>query len=148
MRHNIDGRKFNMDGSQRKAMYRNMADSLIRYGRILTTSERAKEVRKLAERLISLAKKGDLHAKRKALSILRTKDAFVKLFGEYAERFKSRNGGYTRIIKAGLRHGDSAQLAYIEYLADGTEKKAAKKRRRRRSKKSGAGQEAAQDSAE
>ena len=132
MRHRKSGRKLNMSSSHRKAMYRNLVDSLITNGRIQTTLARAKELRVLAEKLVTMAKDGSLHSKRKALSILRTKDAFVKLFAEYGERFKERNGGYTRIIKSEVRHGDNAQMAYIEYLEDKADAKAATKKRRRR----------------
>lgn len=136
MRHRKSGRKFGVSSSHRKAMLRNMADSLIQFGRIETTVERAKELRKLAERLITLAKTGTLASKRRALKYLRTKGAFVKLFGDYADRFKDRNGGYTRIVRTKLRTGDNAQLAIIEYLAaDESASKGDKKKRRRRSSK-------------
>lgn len=135
MRHRKSGRAFNMSSSHRKAMFRNLVDSLITHGRIETTVMRAKEVRKFADRMITLAKAGSLSAKRRALRFLRTKEAFVKLFGEYAEKFKERNGGYTRIIRTRLRSGDNAQLAYIEYVMDEKEVKTTKKKRRRSTKK-------------
>lgn len=119
----------------RKAMLRNISDSLIMRGRIKTTVTRAKEIRKIAEGLVTLAKEGTLHARREALSWLRTKEAFVRLFGEYATTFKDRNGGYTRITKCGYRVGDNAPMAYIEFLIDGdasTKSDAPKKRKRRR----------------
>jgi large subunit ribosomal protein L17 len=136
MRHNKSGRKLSLESAERKALFRNMTDSLISKGRIKTTLTRAKEIRKFAEKLVTLAKKGGLSEKRRALEWLRTKEAFQILFGDYAERFKDRNGGYTRITKAGYRVGDNAPLAYIEFLSndeEGTEKKAAPKRKRRRS---------------
>lgn len=136
MRHNKSGRKLSLESAERKALFRNMTDSLISKGRIKTTLARAKEIRKFAEKLVTLAKKGGLSEKRKALEWLRTKDAFQRLFGEYAERYKDRTGGYTRITKAGYRVGDNAPLAYIEFLsndAEGAEKKTAPKRKRRRS---------------
>jgi len=138
MRHNKSGRKLSMESDVRKAMLRNMTDSLIVHGRIKTTVTRAKELRKFAERMVTLAKKGTLASKRKALTWLRTKDAFIRLFGEYAETFKTRPGGYTRITKCGYRVGDNAPMAYIEYLtadgsAAGTTKKEGPKRKRRRS---------------
>jgi len=135
MRHRKSGRKFGMSSSHRKAMLRNLLDSLIVHSRIETTVTRAKELRIFAERMISLAKNGSLAAKRRALRFIRTKGAFVRLFSEYAEKFKDRNGGYTRIIKTRLRSGDNAQLAYIEYILDDTKTtKPAKKRRRSRKK--------------
>lgn len=136
MRHRKSGRKFGMSSSHRKAMLRNLLDSLIVNARIETTVTRAKELRILAERMITLAKAGSLASKRRALRFIRTKDAFVRLFGEYAEKFKERNGGYTRIIKTRLRSGDNAQLAYIEYILDDIETKKATKKRRRARKKS------------
>ena len=116
-------------------MLRNLVDSLIVNNRIETTVSKAKELRILADRMITLGKDGSLSAKRRALKFLRTKDAFIKLFSEYSEKFKDRNGGYTRIIKTRLRHGDNAQLAYIEYVEEAVTAKITKKKRRR-SKKS------------
>jgi large subunit ribosomal protein L17 len=134
MRHNKSGRKLSLESAERKALFRNMTDSLISKGRIKTTLTRAKEIRKFAEKLVTLAKKGGLSEKRKALEWLRTKDAFQRLFGEYAERYKDRTGGYTRITKAGYRAGDNAPLAYIEFLSneDGAEKKTTTSKRKRR----------------
>jgi len=137
MRHGNSGRKFSLEPDVRKAMLRNISDSLIVNGKIKTTVTRAKEIRKIAEGLVTLAKKNTLHARREALSWLRTKEAFTRLFGEYAETFKTRNGGYTRITKCGVRVGDNAPMAYIEFLIDGTAvaatKKEGPKRKRRRS---------------
>jgi large subunit ribosomal protein L17 len=136
MRHGKSGRKFSLESSERMAFFRNITDSLIVTGKIKTTVTRAKEIRKFAERMVTLAKEGTLASKRRALSFLRTKEAFVRLFGEYAERYKDRNGGYTRITKAGYRVGDNAPMAYLEFITSGdtgTEKKAAPKRKRRRS---------------
>lgn len=136
MRHGNSGRKFSLEPDVRKAMLRNISDSLVMNGRIKTTVTRAKEIRKIAEGLVTLAKKNTLHARREALSWLRTKEAFTRLFGEYAETFKTRNGGYTRITKCGVRAGDNAPMAYIEFLIDGTAaatKKEGPKRKRRRS---------------
>ena len=136
MRHGKSGRKFSLESSERMAFFRNITDSLIVTGKIKTTVTRAKEIRKFAERMVTLAKEGTLASKRRALSFLRTKEAFTMLFGEYAERYKGRNGGYTRITKAGYRVGDNAPMAYLEFITSGdtgTEKKAAPKRKRRRS---------------
>ncbi|MEI6079170.1 MAG: 50S ribosomal protein L17 [bacterium] len=147
MRHGKSGRKLSLEASERKALFRNMTDSLVVKGKIKTTVTRAKEIRKFAENMVTLAKEGTLAAKRQALAFLRTKEAFVKLFGEYAETYKDRNGGYTRITKAGYRVGDNAPMAYLEFITgeETTTKKAAPKRKRRRStKKAGAeGKEAA-----
>jgi large subunit ribosomal protein L17 len=135
MNHNKNSRKLGMSGNVRKAVFRNMADSLIVSGKIKTTLHKAKEIRKLAERLVTLAKAGTLSSKRKALTILRTKEAFKKLFSEYADKFKERNGGYTRIIKTESRVGDNAKMAFIEYLGneESSSKTTKKKRKRRRS---------------
>jgi large subunit ribosomal protein L17 len=136
MRHGKSGRKFSLESAERMAFFRNITDSLIVSGKIKTTVTRAKEIRKFAERMVTLAKDGTLASKRRALSFLRTKEAFVRLFGEYAERYKDRNGGYTRITKAGYRVGDNAPMAYLEFITSGdtgTEKKDAPKRKRRRS---------------
>ncbi|MEI6093076.1 MAG: 50S ribosomal protein L17 [bacterium] len=135
MRHGKSGRKLSLEASERKAFFRNITDSLITKGKIKTTVTRAKEVRKFAENMITLAKEGTLASKREAISFLRTKESFVKLFGEYAERYKDRNGGYTRITKAGYRAGDNAPMAYLEFITseEPTTKKTATKRKRRRS---------------
>ena len=142
MRHGKSGRKFSLEASERKAFFRNITDSLIVKGKIKTTVTRAKEIRKFAEQLVTMAKEGTLASKRRALAFLRTKEAFVKLFGEYALAFKDRNGGYTRITKAGYRAGDNAPMAYLEFIVAGEEptaKKAAPKRKRRRSTKNADG---------
>ena len=136
MRHGKSGRKFSLESAERKALFRNMTDSLIANGRIRTTVTRAKEIRKFAERMVTLGKEGTLASQRKALEWLRTKEAFVKLFGEYAERFKTRQGGYTRITKDGYRAGDNAPMAYLEFLTEegsAATKKETPKRKRRRS---------------
>ena len=144
MRHNKSGRKFSVTPDVRKALLRNITDSLVAKGRIKTTVTRAKEVRKIADKLVTLAKKDTLSAREKLWNIT-TKDAFKRLFGEYAETFKTRNGGYTRITKAGYRAGDNAPMAYLEYIlgADDTAKKTAPKRKRRRSTKKATTEETA-----
>jgi large subunit ribosomal protein L17 len=111
-------------------MFRNMATSLLDKSRIETTEIKAKELRHYVERMITLGKRGDLHARRQALAFLRSKDVVAKVFGEYAERFKDRPGGYTRIMKLGTRAGDNARMAIIELLGReaAKEKEAAKKR--------------------
>jgi len=148
MRHGNTGRKFGRESDHRQAMLRNLADALLQSGRIFTTLAKAKEIRKIAERLITLGKKGTLPAKRNALNILRTKEAFVKLFGEYAERFKDRNGGYTRVIKSATnRNGDNAPMAYIEYVTNEETKKVAGPKRRRRGRSKAEGKVTAEEAA-
>ncbi len=116
MRHNKSGRKLGRNSSHRKAMLRNMATSLIDLEKITTTDARAKELRKVVEKLITLGKRGDLHARRQAIKVLRTKDSVAKLFDVLGPRFQERPGGYTRIIKMGLRAGDNAALSQIEFV--------------------------------
>ncbi len=118
MRHQISGRKLGMDTAERMAMFRNMAASLIKYGRIKTTLDRAKELRGFAERLVTLGKKNTLHAKRQAFDFLRQRDVVKRLFEEVAPAFNGRQGGYTRIFRLGVRAGDAAKVAVIEYLSE------------------------------
>src|SRR5262245_51279666 len=101
MRHENAGRKLGRDSSHRSAMYRNMAESLIRFGRIQTTLQKAKELRRLADKLVTMGKTGTLASRRRAASILRTPETLDRLFGELASHFKDRPGGYTRIIRVG-----------------------------------------------
>ena len=124
MRHRKSGRKFNKNSSHRSAMFRNMVTSLFKYDRIKTTDQKAKELRKLADHVVTLAKRGDLHARRQALSIVREKAVVYKLFDEADERFGTIMGGYTRIIKIGMRHGDSAAISLIELVSADKAKKA------------------------
>jgi large subunit ribosomal protein L17 len=98
------------------AMFRNMATSLFEHERIVTTSQKAKELRPIAEKMITLAKRGDLHARRQALSFIRSKAVVDKLFSEIKDKFEDRKGGYTRIIKTGVRRGDNASMAIIELV--------------------------------
>ena len=116
MRHRKSGVKLNRTTSHRQAMFRNMVTSLLKHDKIKTTEPKAKELRRWADHLITLAKRGDLHARRQALSIVREKDVVHKLFEEASERFGSRNGGYTRVVKIGRRPGDAAPLTIIELL--------------------------------
>ncbi|OGP83416.1 MAG: 50S ribosomal protein L17 [Deltaproteobacteria bacterium RBG_16_54_11] len=116
MRHRQAGRKLNRTTSHRLMMLRNMVTSLFEHERIETTEAKAKEVRSLAERLITLGKKGDLHARRQALRIINSKKVAHKLFTEITPRFAGRNGGYTHILKTRNRPGDAAALAIIELL--------------------------------
>ena len=116
MRHAKSGRKFNRTASHRKAMFANMAVALIKHEQIKTTLPKAKDLRGVVDRLITLGKRGDLHARRQALSVLRDSTIAAKLFEELAERYKDRPGGYTRVIKAGFRYGDTAPMALIELV--------------------------------
>lgn len=118
MRHLKAGRQLGRDASHRKAMFRNMAVSLVNQENITTTDAKAKELRRFAEKLITLGKKGSLHARRRARTMVNDKDALNKLFTVLAERYKERPGGYTRIIKQGYRPGDSAPLSVIQLVQD------------------------------
>ncbi len=118
MRHRRRTRKLGMKTAHREAMFRNMVTSLFEHGRIMTTVPRAKELRRRADRLVTLAKRGDLHAVRQALSVIRSKDVVAKLFDEIAERFMDRSGGYVRIVKVGPRRGDGAMMAVVELAFD------------------------------
>jgi len=129
MRHRKTGRKLNINSSHRKAMFRNMVTSLFKYDRIRTTDTKAKELRILADHLVTLAKRGDLHARRQALAIVREKNVVYKLFDEAGERFGSVSGGYTRIVKIGRRPGDAALMSLIELVTpSGSKKKTDKKK--------------------
>lgn len=116
MRHGMAQRKLNRKSQHRKAMFSNMAISLIKHEQIVTTLPKAKEMRRVADRLITLGKRGNLHARRQASITVRDNTQLQKLFGELAERYKNRNGGYTRVLKAGFRYGDMAPLAVIELV--------------------------------
>ena len=116
MRHGLSGRKLNITSSHRAAMFRNMATSLLKHEQITTTLPKAKELRPYVERLITLGKRGGLHARRQALSQIRDEAVVAKLFGEIAERYMARPGGYCRVLKAGMRYGDAADMAVIELV--------------------------------
>ena len=116
MRHGFALRKLNRTHSHRKAMFANMAGALIRHEQITTTLPKAKELKSVVDRLVTLGKKGGLANRRIAASQLKENDVVVKLFDTLAERYKARNGGYTRVLKAGFRHGDNAPLAVIELV--------------------------------
>ncbi len=116
MRHRKGGRKLGRTSAHRKAMLRNMVTSLLDVERIETTDAKAKEVRRLAERMITLGKRGNLHARRQALSVIRSRGVTAKVFDELATRFKDRPGGYTRIMKLGNRTGDAAPVSIIELV--------------------------------
>ena len=116
MRHGLSGRKLNITSSHRAAMFRNMATSLLKHEQITTTLPKAKELRPYVERMITLGKRGGLHARRQALSQIRDEAVVAKLFGEIAERYTARPGGYCRVLKAGMRYGDAADMAVIELV--------------------------------
>jgi large subunit ribosomal protein L17 len=118
MRHNKSGRKLGRNSGHRNAMMRNMVTSLIEHGRITTTDSRAKELRKLVDRMITLGKRGDLHARRQVSQVIRTRQVVAKLFDQIGPRFKDRPGGYTRIIKLGSRLGDNAPQSIIELVEE------------------------------
>lgn len=116
MRHGVGGRKLNRTGTHRRAMFQNMAASLLKHEQIKTTLPKAKDLRPIVEKLITLGKRGDLHARRLAYAQLRDEAVTAKLFGALAERYKERQGGYVRILKAGFRYGDKAAMAVIELV--------------------------------
>lgn len=116
MRHGVAGRKLGVTTSHRFAMFRNMANALIKHEQITTTLPKAKELRPVAEKLITLGKRGGLHARRQAYAELRDDVMVAKLFTTLAERYKARPGGYCRVLKAGIRYGDAADMAVIELV--------------------------------
>ena len=116
MKHNIKNKKLNKTSSHRKAMFMNMSNALIKHEQITTTLAKAKELKRFVEKIVTLGKKGDLLSRRKSISILQDKKMSKKVFEVFAERYKSRSGGYTRIIKLGNRFGDNAPTAVIELV--------------------------------
>ena len=118
MRHRRAGKKLGRDASHRKALYSNLAGALIEHGRITTTEAKAKAVKPFAEQMITLGKRGDLHARRLALAELRSQDVVHQLFADVAPRFAKRPGGYTRIVKLGPRKGDAAPMALVELIGE------------------------------
>ena len=116
MRHQKAGNRLGRDSSHRKALLRNMVTSLFRHEQLETTDAKAKQLRSVAEKMITLAKRGDLHARRQALSFIYSKKITDKVFGELAERYAERQGGYTRIIKLGNRLGDGAPIVQLELV--------------------------------
>lgn len=123
MRHRRLTRKLGMKTAHRGAVLRNLVTSLIEHGRISTTLPKAKEAKRLAEKMITLAKSGTLHARRQALAFIKTKEAANKLFGEIAQTFADKNGGYCRILKTTFRQGDGATMSILELATDSLEKK-------------------------
>ncbi len=116
MKHNISNRKLNRTSSHRKALLMNLSNALIKHEQITTTLIKAKELRPFVEKIVTLGKKGDLESRRKAIAILQDKKMTTKIFDTFADRYKERNGGYTRIVKIGNRYGDNAPTAIIEFV--------------------------------
>jgi large subunit ribosomal protein L17 len=116
MRHQRSGKKLGRDSAHRRALYANLAGALIEHGRIQTTEAKAKAVKPLAEKMITLGRRGDLAARRQAIAYLRSKDVVHKLFSDVAPRFADRPGGYARIVKLGPRQGDAAEMVYLELV--------------------------------
>ena len=123
MRHRLRGRKFGRTSSHRRAMFANMAAALVKHEQITTTLAKAKDLRPVVERLITLGKRGDLHARRQAIAFMRDRTQVEKLFGTLGPRYAERGGGYTRVMRAGFRYGDSAPMAVIELVERDTEAK-------------------------
>lgn len=130
MRHRLSGRKLHRTSSHRMAMFANMTASLLTHEQIITTVPKAKDLRRIADRMITLGKRGGLHARRQALSFLQDEELVRKLFGPLAERYQQRPGGYTRVLKVGFRYGDNAPLAVIELVDRDVEAKGAADRAR------------------
>ncbi len=130
MRHRRSGRKLNRTSSHRKAMFANMAVALLKHEQIRTTLPKAKDLRRVTDRMITLGKRGNLHARRRALATLHDTQLVGKLFGTLAERYKGRNGGYTRVLRDGFRYGDSAPMAVIELVDRNPEAKGAEDKAR------------------
>lgn len=116
MRHGMSGRKLNRTSAHRKAMFANLVCALVKHEQIKTTLPKAKDLRPIAEKLITLGKRGDLHARRQAFAFLRDDAMVIKLFEVLGPRYKDRNGGYTRVLKAGFRYGDAAPMGLIELV--------------------------------
>jgi large subunit ribosomal protein L17 len=129
VRHQRAGRKLGRDASHRKALYANLTSALIEHGRIKTTVAKAKEVRPVAEQMITLGRRGGVPARRQALKFLRSQDVVHKLFSEVGPRFADRDGGYSRIVKIGPRQGDAAEMVYLELVDFLPEAKPVRRRR-------------------
>lgn len=134
MRHGNGNRRLNRTSEHRKSMFANMAGSLIEHEQIKTTLPKAKELRGIADKLVTLGKRGDLHARRQAASRLKQDAHVKKLFDVLGPRYKDRNGGYVRVLKAGFRYGDMAQMAYVEFVDRDVEAKGAADRAREEAK--------------
>jgi large subunit ribosomal protein L17 len=135
MRHLNSGRKLNRSSAHRKALLRNLVLSLIRHERIRTTDAKAKELRRYADRIVTLGKQGDLSARRRVFSLIASRDAVKKLFDVIAPRFKDRAGGYTRVVKFGVRNGDAAAVSIVEFTGSPESAKSKKPRKKTAAKK-------------
>lgn len=135
MRHRVAGRQFGRNTDQRKALFRGLVTSLFEHGRIETTLAKAKEIKGIAEKILSLGKKANLHARKQVLSYLYKEDTVSKLFDEIAPRMKDRNGGYLRIVRTRRRHGDGAEMAVIELVDYEAEMKKLEKKKEEKRKK-------------
>ncbi|MCF7794062.1 MAG: 50S ribosomal protein L17 [Candidatus Cloacimonetes bacterium] len=131
MRHRVSGRKFGLEKDHREAMMRNLVISLVEYGSINTTLARAKEVRGLAERMITHAKKDTIHYRRQVYKVLKNRDLVKKVFDEIAPKMAEREGGYTRVLKNGYRKGDMAPMAIIEFVGNELETKETKEKKKK-----------------
>jgi large subunit ribosomal protein L17 len=138
MYHGKAGRKLGRTSSHKEAMLRNMVTSVIKHESIRTTDCKAKELRKIAEKMITLGKRGDLHARRQASSVVRDRSVVSKLFGELSERYRTRPGGYTRIIKIGYRFGDNAPVSILEFIPDEKKVEKAKPKTKAKAKETSA----------
>ncbi len=116
MRHRVHGRKLNRASAHRRAMFANMAAALVKHEQISTTLPKAKELRRIVDRLITLGKRGDLHARRRAIAFMRDRTQVAKLFETLGPRYAERGGGYTRVLRSGFRYGDAAEMAVIELV--------------------------------
>jgi large subunit ribosomal protein L17 len=134
MRHLNQGRKLSRTSAHRKALFRNLVLALVKHERIKTTDAKAKELRRFADRMVTLGKRGDLASRRLAFAFMQSRDAVKRLFDEIAPRFKERNGGYTRVVKFGFRRGDAAPLSIIEF-SDHSDQVNAKKPRKKRARR-------------
>jgi len=140
MRHGKSGRKLNRTSSHRKAMFANMAASLINHEQIVTTLPKAKELRPIVDKLVTLAKRGDLHARRQAIAQIRDERMVKKLFATIGPRFAERSGGYTRVMRAGFRYGDNAPMAVIEFVERDVSARGAEDRARVEAEEANAGE--------
>jgi large subunit ribosomal protein L17 len=130
MRHLNQGRKLSRTSAHRKALFRNLVLALVKHERIKTTDAKAKELRRYADRMVTLGKRGDLAARRLAFAFMQSRDAVKRLFDDIAPRFKERNGGYTRVVKFGFRRGDAARLSIVEF-SDHSEQVTSRKPRKK-----------------
>ena len=131
MRHKVSGRKFGREKGHRDLMLKNLVASLVKHGRINTTQARAKEIRSLAERVITYGKKGTVHHRRLTFKVLKNRDLVKKVFDEIAPRFETTEGGYTRVLKNGYRRGDCAPMAIIEFTQGAEKKEEAKPKKKK-----------------